>query len=307
MKTGSPVKTLLRSYSRQTASWLLKVAESRIYSVEELSPEIHTQAVRADLLLKVEFDDGKLTLLHIEIQGKYSDVSMELRELGYTYHIAKREQLTTGDSFCSVVIYVGNGAGAKDNGEYLLSCPLGSETLRLHYHVIRLWEIEAETLLALDNAALLALIGQTKMNNPGELIPQVVKKIQALVPKGKDQAQLLSLFAVLAEGKEINEMIEAVLEKLDVDWLNTPFAQRILAIGKEEGKVEGKEEGKEEGLLEGLEVVLEHKFGTKGLLLMPELRNIKDLNILKLVYSKLISVNTTEELRLVYSQSSKHN
>ena len=145
---------------------------------------------------------------------------------------------------------------------------------------------------------------------------------------------MLTLLAVLIEGKEGIEMIQAALEKLDMDWMSNPFAQNILNKGKAEGitegitlgkaegmtegktlgiaegitegktlgKAEGITEGMQEGLLDGLEVALEIKFGVPGLLLMPELRNIKDINTLKLVRSMIRSVNSPDEIRLAYAQ-----
>jgi predicted transposase YdaD len=239
--------------------------------------------------------------------------------LGYTANIVVQEKLKSGDSLCSVLIYVGKGAGANDNGDYKLTCPLGADSLSIHYHVIRLWNIEAETLLAMDNTALLALIGQTKIDKPRDLIPKVVKKIRELAPTAEEQTRLFSLLAILAEGKDVSEMIETVLDELDIGWLDTPLAQRLRTLGKTEGITEGKAEGKAEGiteginigktegilegLLDGLEVALDIKFGIEGLRLMTDLRRIKDINILKVVRSMLKAVNSPEELRIVYAQS----
>jgi predicted transposase/invertase (TIGR01784 family) len=331
MKTDSPFKFLLSSYAEQTASWLLNVPLERIRSVQNLNTEMSAQAVRADLLFNVELDDNTETILHIEVQGKGSDMHIPYRMLGYTANIVVQEKLKSGDNLCSVVIYVGKGAGANDNGDYKLSCPLGADSLSIHYHVIRLWNIEAETLLAMDNTALLALIGQTKIDKPRELIPKVVKKIRELVPTAEEQTRLFSLLAILAEGKDVSEMIETVLDELDIGWLDTPLAQRLRTLGKTEGITEGKAEGKAEGiteginigkaegitegittgktegilegLLDGLEVALDIKFGIEGLRLMADLRRIKDINILKVVRSMLKAVNSPEELRIVYAQS----
>ena len=335
MKTDLPFKFLLSNYPEQTASWLLNVPLERIRCVQNLNTEMSAQAVRADLLFNVELDDNTETVLHIEVQGKGSDMYIPYRMLGYTANIVLQEKLKSGDNLCSVVIYVGKGAGANDNGDYKLTCPLGADSLSIHYHVIRLWNIEAETLLAMDNTALLALIGQTKIDKPHELIPKVVKKIRELVPTVEEQTRLFSLLAILAEGKDVSEMIETVLDELDIGWLDTPLAQRLrtlgktegitegittginigkaegitegittgINIGKAEGITEGKTEGILEGLLDGLEVALDIKFGIEGLRLMEDLRRIKDINILKVVRSMLRAVNSPEELRIVYAQS----
>jgi len=94
-------------------------------------------------------------------------------------------------------------------------------------------------------------------------------------------------------------MVEKILEELDMDWLDTPLANRLFTDGKREGKTEGIQEE----LVDGLEVALDSKFGVQGLRLIPELRSIKDINILKSVRSMIRAVNTPEELRLVYAKS----
>ena len=304
MKTDTPIKILLSSYTHQTASWLLDVPMRRIRSVQDFNTELPAQATRADLLFSVVLDDDTETTLHIEIQGKSSDMPVASRMMSYTGNIVRSGKLHSGDNICNFVIYVGKGAGANDNGEYVLRCPrLNKETLRFHYNIIRLWEIEAETLLAMDNTALLVLIGQSKMDNPQVVIPKVIKKIQAISTGVQEQVQLLSLLAVLIDSKEGINMIQAVLEEVDTEWLKNPFAQYLINKGKDEGITEGIQQGILQGILEGLEIALESKFGMKGLLLMPELNQIKDVNTLKLVASMLRYVKSPEELRSAYAQS----
>ena len=122
------------------------------------------------------FKDGSQTLLHIEIQGRRNEHPMNRRMLNYNNAIVQNELDISDGLLCSVVIYVGKGAGKNDNGEHTIDCPLGGKTLMWRYRVIRLWEIKAETLLEMDKPSLLALVGQTHIDNPRELLPKVIRE-----------------------------------------------------------------------------------------------------------------------------------
>jgi len=72
--------------------------------------------------------------------------------------------------------------------------------------------------------------------------------------------------------------------------------------GMLEGKLEGMLEGKLEGMLKGIEMVVDSKFGIEGLRLLPEIRKVKDMDILETIRAALGSAKTVEELRSIYQQ-----
>ena len=84
--------------------------------------------------------------------------------LAYTHHL----------DLWSVVIYVGHGSGAGDSGRYQVNGPDGTPTLAWQYRVIRLWQMRAEELLAVGRPALLALVGQTHIDVPETVLPEVI-------------------------------------------------------------------------------------------------------------------------------------
>lgn len=59
--------------------------------------------------------------------------------------------------------------------------------------------------------------------------------------------------------------------------------------------------GVEKGLLEGIEVLLRVKFGAEGSQLLPEIRQISDLERLRAVLQAIETAATPEELRRVYA------
>jgi hypothetical protein len=59
------------------------------------------------------------------------------------------------------------------------------------------------------------------------------------------------------------------------------------------------------GLLEGIEFALELKFGAEGLKLMPELRKLGELDVLRAVLQAIKTATTPDEMRQVWCGSPK--
>jgi hypothetical protein len=57
-----------------------------------------------------------------------------------------------------------------------------------------------------------------------------------------------------------------------------------------------------QGLLEGLEVALDVKFGAGGLALMPELREIRDHELLRKILKRIKTAASPDDLRRVWTR-----
>ena len=69
-----------------------------------------------------------------------------------------------------------------------------------------------------------------------------------------------------------------------------------LLQGKEEGLKEGIKEGKREGLLKGIELGLEIRFGAEGLALYPEIKKIKDVDVLETISEAIKAAKNLDEI-----------
>jgi hypothetical protein len=88
----------------------------------------------------------------------------------------------------------------------------------------------------------------------------------------------------------------------DMPYITT--AERVgIEKGLAEGLAKGREEGREEGLLTGIEVALELKFAAAGLGLLPEIRQIDDVALLRKVLEAVKRADSPTALRQVWSKS----
>jgi predicted transposase YdaD len=230
-QADTPFKLLVSEFAPDFAAWLLDVDEADVRRVQPLNIELPAGAVRTDAAFRVTLADGRVTLLHVEFQGRRSERPMPLRMLDYLSRLAQQES----GYLCSAVLYVGDGAGAGDEGTHRVDCADGGLTLAWRYRVIRLWQMRAEELLALGRPALLALIGQTRIEEPERVLPQVVAIIRQTPDEG-ERIRLLAALTSLMRDEEVLKMAERLVEAMERDlMLDTPFLRRI----REEGRAEG--------------------------------------------------------------------
>jgi hypothetical protein len=174
------------------ASWLLGTA---VQVARPLSSELPAATVAVDQVFQVTLTDGRTLLLHIEFQGRRSQVPMPWRmleymaRLAYTYHLELE----------SVVLYIGRGAGADDTGLYQVHGLAGTPVLAWGYRVIRLWQMLAEALLVTPHVAPLALVGQMQMAHPEATLTAVVTRMRQVADVGQHGHLLTALVALLPE------------------------------------------------------------------------------------------------------------
>ena len=232
--TDSPLKQLFSAFITDFAAWLL---QADVRDAHPLNIELPAEMLAADQVFHVTLADERTLVLHIEFQGRTSHQPMEWRMLEYMTRLAYTHRL----NLRSVVIYVGRGAGAGDTGRYQVNGPDGTPTLTWQYGVIRLWQMRAEELLAVGRPALLALVGQTQIEMPEIVLPEVVARMQS-VPDTEMRGRLLAALTALIPEEEMIAMVERLIDREEL-LMDTPFLRRIRAEGREEGRAEARAEG----------------------------------------------------------------
>jgi hypothetical protein len=227
--TDSPLKRLVSTFITDFAAWLLK---AQVREARPLNVELPGETMAVDQVFRVVLVDGRQVVLHIEFQGRRSHPPMPWRMLEYISRLAGTHRL----ELLSVVFYVGHGAGADDTGRHQVQSPTGSVTLSWQYEVIRLWQMPAEDLLALDSPALLALVGQTQVAQPEVVFPAVVARLRQ-EPDRERQRQLLTALLALITEEEWIHMVERALELEDELMAESPFLRRIQESARTAGSL----------------------------------------------------------------------
>ena len=81
-----------------------------------------------------------------------------------------------------------------------------------------------------------------------------------------------------------------------------PYLSPMEKLAIEEGMQKGIEKGMKQGLLDAIDLGLDLKFGEDGLNLMPEIRELDDINVLKAIRSKIKPAKSLDELRQIYQK-----
>jgi hypothetical protein len=92
--------------------------------------------------------------------------------------------------------------------------------------------MHAEELLAVGRPALLALVGQTQMESPESLLPDVVARLRN-VPDPERRGRLLAALTALIPEEAMIAMVERLIDREEL-LLDTPFLRRIREEGRQE-------------------------------------------------------------------------
>jgi predicted transposase YdaD len=228
--TDHPLKRLVSLFIDDFATWLLNCP---VRETQPLNVELAADILATDQVFRVTLADGRALVLHIEFQGRRSHPPIPWRMLEYMPRLAVIYRLP----LWSVVFYVGTGAGRDDTGHHEIQGPAAVAPLIWHYQVVHLWQMPAEDLLALDQPALLALIGQTRLDRPAVVLPAVVARLRQ-VPDAEARGRLLTVLLALLPQGELVTMVEKLLE--DDPLFDSPSLRRIREEGREEGQLAGR-------------------------------------------------------------------
>jgi predicted transposase YdaD len=166
------------------------------------------------------------------------------------------------------------------------------------YQVINLWEVEAEAVFSRPIPSLLPFVPILKGGGEETAIREALQRLRQ-EQKLDELEPLLAFFATFVLE---SELVQQIMRWDMTVLLESPWYRQIL----QEGEKRGRQEGRQEGLLSGIMTILEIKFGDEGLRLLPEIQQIESVEILANLLAALKKVNSLEELRAIYNQSSEN-
>lgn len=156
---------------------------------------------------------------------------------------------------------------------------------RQDYRVINLWEVDAQIVFQQPLPSLLPFVPVLKGGDEIAVVQQAVQALRA----DEQLNELEPLLAFFASFVLSSPLVQQIMRWDMAVLQESPWYQEIL------------QQGEIRGLLSGIELGLELKFGSEGLQLMPEISQITDLDVLKTIREGLRTINSLEEIRLLYT------
>ena len=191
METDIPLKVLAETRAADLLP-LLGVAGAHVLRVRSI--ELPATAKRLDTLLSLRSPAGQRYRLLVEWQG-YRDPLLLWRVLEYLARLGPQGADEEGPLLV-VIIYVDKRA---DIGNRLVQVLDGAEVLPITFSCVRLWEQDAAAAVGSGLAGLAAL-SPLMGGATTELVEQAARLVLSATEPGKEQADLLSVLGILAEG-----------------------------------------------------------------------------------------------------------
>lgn len=224
------------------------ITKKKVRSVKGLQTDYLRKIaeIKADKVYEMVLEDNEIAIFHFEVQRKKTHRDMALRMFDYITRIVSQSG-NLDVRLYSVVIYLGEGAGADDTGVWTFGNPvIGS----FQYIPLKLWQLDGDIFLEGDNLNLLAFLPQMKLLRPKEQLQAAMQRITTI--EDKDHvAHLLYTLATLTEEKGLQTMVDVFISEQEM--LEAPdFIRNAYLKARDEGLQEGKAEGLKEGEAEGL-------------------------------------------------------
>jgi len=159
---------------------------------------------------------------------------------------------------------------------------------RQDYHVINLWEVEAELVFQQPLLSLIPFV--PVLRGGGE--ESVVRRALQVLRTDEQLGELEPLLAFFASFVLESPLVQQIMRWDMAVLRESPWYQEILQ--------EGQQRGMRRGLLSGITLGLELKFGSAGLQLLPEIREIENVERLEAIAEAIKTASTLEELRQIY-------
>ncbi|KYC37049.1 transposase [Scytonema hofmannii PCC 7110] len=171
---------------------------------------------------------------------------------------------------------------------------------RQDYQVINLWEVDVEIVFQQSLVSLLPFVPILK----GGAERATIQKALQILRTDERLSQLETVLAFFASFVLDSALVQQIMRWDMAVLRESPWYQEILkegeARGEARGEVRGEERGRREERLSSIEMLLEMKFGTQALQMMPEISQITNLEQLKTIQQAIKTVNSPDDLRQLF-------
>jgi predicted transposase YdaD len=153
--------------------------------------------------------------------------------------------------------------------------------------VINLWEVDVDIVFQQPLPALLPFVPILKGGDNESTIRAALKILRA----DEQLNQLETVLAFFATFVVESALVQEIMRWDMAVLRESPWYQEILR--------EGEARGEARGIMTSIETSLQAKFGDEGLVLMPQITQVSDLERLKQILRSIIVANSIAELQNV--------
>ncbi|MDZ8079095.1 MAG: hypothetical protein RMX35_08330 [Nostoc sp. DcaGUA01] len=139
---------------------------------------------------------------------------------------------------------------------------------------------------------------ETRLDNQGRKRSKI-DLTKRLYEKGYQREDIINLFRFIDWVMRLPEELENSFWQEVTQYEEEKKMPYITSV-ETRGIEQGLQQRKRGGLIQGIEMILEFKFGRDGLIILPEISQIQDVEMLKTILNSIKTVNTLEELRQIY-------
>jgi predicted transposase YdaD len=248
------LKSLVAGDPKAFVEWILRklnVKAQEFEVVALLDTEFQGYNLDSDALLLIRLEDGEEILVHIEFQST-ADEEMADRLLEYCFRARKKHG---PKPIISLVIWLRNG-GNLPEPPLVWALKNGLRMMAFDYLSIKLYEEEAEQLIALNQPALLPLTLLTKGGASRTIVTGIFNELQEnglqrLLPVTNLLAGL-----VFSENKANLEWLEREYQKMMDILKDSPAYHWMTDDARNEGLEQGREEAREDAMRIANEAIL---------------------------------------------------
>lgn len=228
--------------------------------IELLDRELAATKHYVDALAQVTIGNETF-IFHPEFVGDYDK---DLPERMYKYS-ARIMDKYPGLAVYGAVFYINENARNKALPNIFTRSILGKVRSLYAFDVIKVWELDAATILREHITGLLPLVPLMKypLEETENIVREAVQQLQQNVHEPELRGETFSALYLFSGLRKLKSITQKVLKEANMlEFLKKSEAyQDILSEGREEGRTEGRTEGEAQGVIRSILAILGARFG----------------------------------------------